>query len=267
MNETDAPIDPVVVRHRALERYATTALRAGRMMMESGASVSVVHRGITMIAKGFGAETVGLRSGYASIAMTLHAEGNTITRMLQVGRLGVNHRLDLAVRALCSRAARENMSVEAVEAELDRLARETPRHSAWLTALAVGLACASFGRLLGIDWAAFGPVWAAGAVGQYLRHHLMHRGVNVFLVAGAIAFIAATLGGLGAWLLGSATTQLAMMASILLLVPGVPSTNAQTDIMDGYPTMGSARAVWVLMVMIFASVGVWCAQVLLGMGG
>ena len=35
------------------------------------------------------------------------------------------------------------------------------------------------------------------------------------------------------------------LASILLLVPDVPSTNAQTDIMDGYPTMGSARAGWV----------------------
>ncbi|WP_083952006.1 MULTISPECIES: threonine/serine exporter family protein [Rhodobacter] len=264
---TDATTDPVVVRHRMLERYATTALKAGRVMMESGASVGVVHRGITMLAKGFGAETVGLRSGYASISMTLHAEGNTITRMLQVGRLGVNHRLDLAVRELCSRAEAGRMSVEEVEAELERLVRVTPRHPVWFISVAVGLACAAFGRLLGIDWAAFLPVLAAGTIGQYIRHHLMHRGTNVFLVAGAIAFIAASLGGLGALATGSDTAQLAMMASILLLVPGVPSTNAQTDIMNGYPTMGSARAVWVLMVMIFASVGVWFAQSLWGMGG
>lgn len=258
--------DPVVVRHRELERYANTALKAGRIMMESGASVSVVHRGISMIAKGFGAETVGLRSGYTSIAMTVHADDNTITRMLQVGRLGVNHRLDQAVRQLCSRAEKGGMSVEEVEGELARLVRETPRHPLWFTALAVGLACTSFGRLLGIDWLAFGPVWLAGAIGQYIRHHLLHRGVNVFLVAGAIALIAATLGGLGAMALHSETLTLAMMASVLLLVPGVPSTNAQTDIMDGYPTMGSARAVWVLMIMIFAATGVWFAEALLGLG-
>jgi uncharacterized membrane protein YjjP (DUF1212 family) len=257
--------DPVVVRHRDLELYANTALRAGRIMMESGASVGVVHRGITLIAKGFGAETVGLRSGYTSIAMTLHAEGNTITRMLQVGRLGVNHRLDSAVRQLCAQAGQGGMSVEAVEAELTRLVQETPRHPAWFTALAVGLACAAFGRLLGIDWLAFGPVLGAGAIGQYFRHQLLHRGVNVFLVAGAVAFVSAMLGGLGALAVQSGTINLAMMASILLLVPGVPSTNAQTDIMDGFPTMGSARAVSVLMIMIFAATGVWFAEALLGM--
>jgi len=262
----DSPDDPVVVRHRDLERYANAALKAGRIMMESGASVSVVHRGITMIAKGFGVETVGLRSGYTSIAMTLHSEDLTITRMLQVGRLGVNHRLDLAVRQLCSRAGLGGMSVTEFEEELARLVRETPRHPVWFIAIAVGLACASFGRLLGIDWPAFAAVLLAGSIGQYARHHLLHRGVNIFIVAGAIAFLSATLGGLGALALHSTTTQLAMMASILLLVPGVPSTNAQTDIMDGFPTMGSARAVWVLMIMLFAATGIWFAEALLGMG-
>ena len=266
-NRMESRDDPVVIRHRELERYANAALKAGRIMMESGASVSVVHRGITMIARGFGVETIGLRSGYTSIAMTVHVADQTITRMLQVGRLGVNHRLDLAVRQLCARAEKGGMSVEEVEAELARLVRETPRHPAWFTAVAVGLACASFGRLLGVDWLAFGPVWLAGAIGQYLRHHLLHRGVNIFIVAGAIAFLSATLGGLGAIALQSATVQLAMMASILLLVPGVPSTNAQTDIMDGYPTIGSARAVWVLMIMLFAATGVWFAEELLGTRG
>jgi uncharacterized membrane protein YjjP (DUF1212 family) len=90
--------------------------------------------------------------------------------------------------------------------------------------------------------------------------------MNVFIVAGGIAFLSALLGGLGAMASGSATVPLATMASILLLVPGVPATNAQTDIMDGYPTMGSARAVWVLMIMIFAATGVWFAEALLGLG-
>ena len=43
--------DPVIVRHRELERIANMALRAGRIMMECGASVSVVHGGVGMIAR------------------------------------------------------------------------------------------------------------------------------------------------------------------------------------------------------------------------
>ena len=256
--------DPVIARHRDLERIANMALRAGRLMMESGASVSVVHAGVGMIARGFGVEDVGMRSGYASLEVTLHAGGNTITRMIQVGRLGVNHRLDQAIRQLAVRVAQGGMTVDEVEAEIGRLARDTPRHPAWVVAVAVGIACASFGRLLGIDWPAFAAVLVAGTVGQYVRHQLLHQGVNVFIVAGLIAFLAATLGGIGSILLKSNTVSLAMMASILLLVPGVPSTNAQTDIMDGYPTMGSARAVWVVMVMVFAACGIWLAESILG---
>lgn len=257
--------DAVIVRHRQLERIANVALRAGRIMMESGAAVSVVHRGVGMIARGLGVEDVGMRSGYASLEITVHAAGNTITRMMQVGRLGVNHRLDQAIRRLAVRASKGGMGVDDVDEEIGRLVQDTPRHSAWVVAVAVGIACASFGRLLGIDWPAFGAVLVAGTVGQYVRHQLLHHGVNVFIVAGTIAFISATLGGIGSILTSSGTISLAMMASILLLVPGVPSTNAQTDIMDGYPTMGSARAVWVLMIMVFASVGVWFAETLLGL--
>jgi uncharacterized membrane protein YjjP (DUF1212 family) len=260
----EANTDPIVVRHRELEQYANVALRVGRVMMESGASVSVVHAGMRMVVQGFGVDDVSMRSGYASVEMTLSAGGNTITRMLQVGRLGVNHRLDQAARQLASRAGQGGMSVDEVDTKLAHIIRNTPRHPAWVVAVAVGVACSSFGRLLGIDWLAFGPVFIAGTVGQYVRHHLLHRGVNVFIVAGVIAFLSATLGGIGSILLKSSTVNLSMMASILLLVPGVPSTNAQTDIMDGYPTMGSARAVWVLMIMIFAAVGVWFAESLLG---
>ena len=58
---------------------------------------------------------------------------------------------------------------------------------------------------------------------------------------------------------------MALIASTLLLVPGVPATNAQTDIMEGFPTVGSARAVSVAMIMVFATIGIWGAEAVLGM--
>jgi uncharacterized membrane protein YjjP (DUF1212 family) len=54
-----------------------------------------------------------------------------------------------------------------------------------------------------------------------------------------------------------------MIASILLLVPGIPSVNAQNDILEGHPTLGSARAVTVAVILIFAVTGLWFGQVLL----
>jgi uncharacterized membrane protein YjjP (DUF1212 family) len=107
-------------------------------------------------------------------------------------------------------------------------------------------------------------VFLAGAIGQWARHDLLRRRVNAYVTAAVIAFTAAAIAGFGARFAGSQNLNLAMMAAILLLVPGVPATNAQTDIMEGYPVMGSARAVSVIMVMVFATTGVWLAEALLG---
>ncbi len=258
--------DPVTMRHRELERIALVALKGARILLESGARVKVVHEGTALIVRGLGADYIGQRSGYASHEITVSHGASTITRMTSVGPHGVNHRLDQALRELCVKISRGGMSVEEVEAAIDGLVAKTPRYPAAAVALAVGIACAAFGRLLGVDWAAFLPILAAGTAGQYARHLLIRRGMNAYVVAAAIAFFAAALSGLGATFAHSGSVPLAMIAATLMLVPGVPATNAQTDIMDGYPSMGSARAVTVLMVMIFATVGVWIAEVMLGVG-
>jgi uncharacterized membrane protein YjjP (DUF1212 family) len=257
--------DPGKIRHHTLERIANVALQIGAILTQSGASVSTAHEAASLIVNGFGVEVLGLRSGYNSLEITVSTGRDTITRMINTGSHGVNHRLDFAVRALVVRASGGGMSPEEIETELARVKRDTPRHSPWLVAIATGAACAAFGRLLGADWPSFLPMLGAAAIGQAIRHWLIGRQVNVFVIAAIIGCVAATLGGLGARLAGSHTIELAMMASILLLVPGVPSTNAQTDIMDGYPTMGSARAVWVIMVMVFAVTGLWVAEFLLRM--
>lgn len=262
---TRGETDPVRIRHRDLERIAHAALEVGAALTQSGASVRIAHEGARLIVVGLGADVLGMRSGYASFEITVGTGVNTITRMIQVGPHGVNHRFDYAVRDLAVRVSRGGMTPAEIEAELERLRAETPRHRPWVVAIATGAACAGFSRLLGADWASFLPVLAAGSVGQGVRHMLLARRLNVFVVTTIIGFVAATLGGLGARLVGSGAVELAMMASILLLVPGVPSTNAQTDIMDGYPTMGSARAVWVVMIMVFAVVGLWLAEITLGL--
>jgi len=258
------PDDPVRLKHRQLERIAMAALRMARLLTECGAPVRVAHQGASLVTRGLGVEPVGLRTGYASQEITVSSGHNTITRMMSVGPHGVNHRLDHALRALAVRVSQGGMTVDFVEVEIDRVVHGTPRHPAWVVALAVGLACAAFGRLLGIDWAAFGPVFLAGVAGQGARRRMLRRGVNAYVTAAVIAFVAAAIAGFGAKLAGSNTLNLAMMAAILLLVPGVPATNAQTDIMEGYPVMGSARAVSVIMVMVFATTGVWLAEALLG---
>ena len=247
----------------SLEPIAMVALDAGRMLMEAGASANGIDEIVAKFARGLGAERVDLRIGYASLAITIGIGPNGITRMREVGHLGVNQRLDQELWHLAERVSRKEFSTEQTRVELARLATKTPRHSAWVMAVAVGLACAAFGRLLKVDWPGTGPVFIAACLGQLVRREMLTRHVNVFICATMVSFLSSLLGGLGARWMGSTTVTTAMIASKLLMVPGVPSVNAQSDILEGHPTLGSARAVTVVVILIFVAAGLWLGQVLL----
>src|ERR1035438_904735 len=148
----------------ALEPIAMAALDAGRMLMEAGASANSIDAIVARFARGLGADRVDLRIGYASLAITIGIGPNGITRMREVGHLGVNQRLDQELWHLAERVERSELTTEQARAELTRLATKTPRHSAWVMAVAVGLACAAFGRFLKVDWAGTGPVFLAACI-------------------------------------------------------------------------------------------------------
>jgi len=242
------------------------ALDAGRVFMEAGASANSVDELVARVAHGLGAERMDLRIGYASLAITVGVGGSGITRMRKVTHIGVNQRVVQELRRLADRLTEHPMTPEAARAELDRIVGKTPRHSSWVMAVAVGLACAAFARLLKSDWLGVGPAFVGAAVGQVVRRGLAARHVNVFIGASLVSFLASLISGLGAHVLGSQTVVTAMIASILLLVPGVPALNAQNDILEGRPTLGSARSVWVAVLLIFVTVGLWLAQALLREG-
>jgi uncharacterized membrane protein YjjP (DUF1212 family) len=257
--------DPALDERERLDQVAEAALCATRLLMEAGVRAKIVHDDCAVIARGLGAEHVDLRLGYASLEITITRGTSRITRMAEVGPLGVNYRLSHAIRKLAQRIWRGGMTPAEALSEITRLNRDTGRHALWVVALAVGIACAAFGRLLGMDWAAFLPVAASGAIGQSVRHCLLRRGANVFVVAACVAFLASSLAELGAQWAGSTTLNVAMIASVLLLVPGVPALDAQYDILDGHPTLGTARAVVVGMILIFIATGVLIARAVLGL--
>lgn len=240
------------------------ALEFGRLLMEAGASAHDVDEICAQVAVGLGTERIDLRVGYASLAITIGIGPHGITRMRKVGPLGVNQSLAHALRAAAARIERGDFTVAEARAELDRLLRTTSRHPDWVVAVAVGVACAAFGRLLGVDWAGVGPIFGAAALGQTVRRQLAMHHVNVFVSATIVAFLGSTVCGLGAWWVGSRTVAVDMGSAVLLLVPGVPSLNALNDILEGRPTLGSARAVWVAVILVFITAGVWLAGNLLG---
>jgi uncharacterized membrane protein YjjP (DUF1212 family) len=240
------------------------ALEFGRLLMESGSSARHVDEITTQVAIGLGAENVDLQVDYALLALTISAGPDAVTRMLRVGPLGVNESLRRALNDAAARIGQGGFNLTEARAELTHLRQNCPSHPDWFVAVAVGAACAAFGRLLGVDWAGVGPIVIASALGQMVRRQLALHHVNVFISATAVAFLGSALCGLAARWAGSQTLATDIIAPMLLLVPGVPAFNAEYDILEGHPTIGASRAIWVVVMVVFMTVGVWLAQGLLG---
>ena len=246
-----------------LEPLAMVVLEAGRMMLAIEAGAGTIEAIVRMVAGGLGAERVDLRVGYASLSVTIGIGGAGITRMRNATHRGVNKRLEQEVWRLARCVSRGELTLEQTRDALSRLEREVPRHSRWVTAAAVGLACAAFGRLLGVDWPGTGSVVLASAAAQLLRGELSARRINSYICATPVATVSCLLAGLGARWAGSTTVTGAMVAATLLLVPGVPAVTAQADILDGHPTLGSARVVTVATTLIFMAAGLWIGDAFL----
>jgi uncharacterized membrane protein YjjP (DUF1212 family) len=251
---------------KSLEEIAVLALEFGRLLLEAGSSARHVDEITAEVVVGLGAERVDLRVGYASVTITIGVGPNGVTRMRKVGPLGVNERLYRTLSAAAERIGQGGFTVTEARRELSKALQDSPRHPDWVVAAAVGVACAAFGRLLGVEWAGVGPILVASALAQIVRRQLALHNVNVFISGAAVAFLGSALCGFGARWAGSHTVATDMIATVLLLVPGVPSFNAQYDVLEGRPSLGSARAVWVVVMLVFMTVGVWFALGLLGEG-
>lgn len=243
-----------------LPEVARLALTAGRMLLEWGANARVVHEGISDIARGLGCDSAEAFCQHAAIIVMLRRGDDACVQMGKVGEHGVNLRRMQSLQDIIARVACGELSCTHAQEEVNRVPLTTAAYPVWLVCLSTGLACSAFGRLLGGEWTSFLPTLAGAASGQWLRYSLFHRRYNVFLTAGAVSFLAASLSGIGAKLSGSTNLALAMLAAVLLLVPGVAVLNAQVDVIEGKPNLAAARALRVVFILLFMALGLAVAQ-------
>jgi uncharacterized membrane protein YjjP (DUF1212 family) len=200
-----------------------------------------------------------LRVGYTSLIMTLGKGEEEVTRVVRVGPLGVNQRFRRELGVLAARIRRGEFSIIESRQNLQGLLEASVRYPDWFVAISVGIACAAFGRLLDVDWKAVGPIFFSAAFAHMVRRQLALRNINLFISSILIGFCGAVLSGLGAQWVQSQTVARDMVATVLLLVPGVPAFNAELDILDGRPTLGSARAIYVFVTVLAMAIAVWLA--------
>lgn len=239
-------------------------LWSGQLLMRYGADSQRIERNVSRFAAGLGAQSIDIFVSHSAIMITTSTEEGFRTRIRSVKKHGVNMTIISAISKLSWRVLREGLDRSEVRKELERISGIRSHYPRWLVVATVGLACASFSRLFYGDWQVFGVTFIAASIGMFIRQELTKREYNLYLVIATVSFSASLIAGLAAVFNLSPEPTIALAASVLLLVPGVPMINSVKDLVDNFTMVGLTRAIIAAFSTLSIALGLIVAMKFLG---
>lgn len=141
----------------------------------------------------------------------------------------------------------------------------TPPMNRWLVLYLISQANMAFCLLFGGDLVSALFVFLGTFCGFLLCQELNRRHVYHYLTVVLSAFVASFVVGLGAKFGYEEFPKIALSASVLYLIPGVPFINGMMDILDGYVLNGISRFLTAVMIVVSITVGLSVTLMSLGL--
>jgi uncharacterized membrane protein YjjP (DUF1212 family) len=241
---------------RLAERTELTLL-LGRLLFRYGASTQRIIDSMELLHKRLGGEKLEVLVTYDAITVTATESGRICTLVDASSEVaGVNIHAQGKIRRLLLQHEEETRDPARFRARLHEISSEPDLLAIfpwrWLAAGAVS---AGFCAFNGGDWAAIGIAIAASLVIFAVRFELFRRKFSVYpatlgavCVGGLVAALAARQG----W---SVTPDLALVAPVLFLVPGVPLITGGIDITRNHNSIGLARIAFTLVLTATLALG------------
>ncbi len=240
------------------------ALWCGQLQLQHGADTERAENTIHHLGTGLGCDWIDAFISPNAIVITTLSGGEFRTRTRRLVRFGgVDMNIVAAVNDLAYQVEAHTADRLRIRQELEEIDTMPKLYNRWLVVLLVGLACAAFSKLFGGDWPAFAVTWIAASAAMIARQELTRHYFNALLVVVATAFVATFIAALGVILQVGSTPQIALAASVLLLIPGVPLINASKDLLQGHMVTGIVRGVSGALITLSIALGIGIAITLL----
>ncbi|QRO01221.1 threonine/serine exporter family protein [Archangium violaceum] len=218
------------------------ALRAGQVMVESGANAARVEEAIIRFGNALGAERMDVFATPSGIVVSAICGEQHRTRVVRVVKTGIDLNRVAAISRLAERASSGDLSRARIRAELERIATQPRLYGHLTTTVSVGAACAAFALLFGGYPLEALLAGGAAVVGQAVRELLVRWHFGRLTMTFLVTVLAASLALLGSRLLSVPAPGLAMASAVLLLVPGVLMVSSIVDLFRGNILSGIVRA-------------------------
>ena len=246
------------------ENVIRLSLWAGQLMMQHGADAKLVESTTHRLCTALGADWADISITANSLTLTSVSNKRFRTKVRRVVDKGINLKAVCDIVRLTETVERGIADSYLVERRLRQLSDKPRKYNRWLVAVMVAMSCACFCFLFGGKFAECTTTFTASLAGMIVRQHLGHQHINPFINFAVTAFVSTTIAAIGVIYELGAEPRLAMAATVLMLVPGLPSINAVSDAVEGYVNMAIARWVFVTMLILATGTGIMLSMSLTG---
>ncbi len=252
--------DVLQQRQREVTRLC---IECALMLLQHGAESMLVEQLSTRLGLALGVDSVESSISANAIVLTTLKNGYCVTSTRKNIDRGINMHVVTEVQHIVILAEHHLLDPADVKKRLSHI--KPLRYPRWLVVLMVALSCGCFCKLNGGGWDASLVAFLASGVAMYIRQLLTSHQMNPLINFCVTAFVATSVSGLLLRLpIFSHASQIAMAASILLLVPGFPLINAVADMFKGHVNTGLARWAMASLLTLATCIGVITALSLWG---
>lgn len=247
---------------------ADLILLAGQMILENGGETYRVEETMVRMALACGVEAADVFAIPPGIFFTLTLQEGSFTRVARIHQRGFNLAKVLEVNRISRELTEGRVDPQAAYRKLLQLKQMPRRYSAWIHMLAGAGASASFAYLLG---AHAGSLFMAGITGFLVIivvDVMLDRGIPYFVSVALGGAVAASANLLAKAFLPSLQFDLAVVGSLMTLVPGVAITTSVRDALSEDLVSASIRGFEAFGIALAIAAGVGIMLVLyLRLGG
>ena len=236
--------------NKMLNHKIKILLDIGQTLMENGADCARIVRDMRRAAVHLRipADQIQSHVTYTTLMLCVSDGDRSFTQFRKCLKHGVNLAVLAAVSKLTWRILRGNTPLAPIERAINRIRERSLCYPDWGIALGAAVGSGGSCKLFGGSWLEALVATIAALMG-FIAHRTSTRyAFNPYACAMITGFVAT----LGAWIipaaLGLPTMWYALVACTIFLMPGFPSINAASDLLNRFTTSGMTRAMDTMLI-------------------
>jgi uncharacterized membrane protein YjjP (DUF1212 family) len=253
----------MALSHSELAEILALAIRIGQLMLRSGAASFRTEQTMTRVGLAMGVDRIETYITPTGIIASAYSGSEHRTQIARMHSLGVNMARITALETLTRNLPAE-ITPAKLTALLDNIETTPPEYPQWVVILAVGLACAAFCLILGGGAIEALAAFTGAATAQTIRFRLNAIRLNPLATTVLCAATATAISLALVRMFITPFPRLGVIASVLLLVPGVPLVTSILDITRFDLVSGMARGLYAGLLIISIGIGMLVVLALVG---